>query len=151
MGGYPEGHPLIPEQDLLDALLRKQAFASHVVTQMCFDADALAGWVRSIRRAGVELPVVVGLPGVVERRKLAEISLQTGVGASLRYLRKNRRQLTALLRGRHYDPTGLARAVAGRLEEAGLAAAGAHLFTFNQLGPTSAWVQSLAGAPGPGG
>jgi len=151
VGGYPEGHPLIPEQDLLDALLRKQAFASHVVTQMCFDADALAGWVRSIRRAGVELPVVVGLPGVVERRKLAEISLQTGVGASLRYLRKNRRQLTALLRGRHYDPTGLARAVAGRLEEAGLAAAGAHLFTFNQLGPTSAWVQSLAGAPGPGG
>ena len=147
VGGYPEGHPLISDQDLLDALLRKREYASYVVTQLCFDADALTGWMRSIRQAGVDLPVVVGLPGVVERRRLAEISLKTGVGASLRYLRKNRRQLTALMRGRQYDPTGLTRAVAGRLGQEGLEAAGAHLFTFNQVGPTSAWVRSLAGAP----
>jgi methylenetetrahydrofolate reductase (NADPH) len=105
VGGYPEGHPLIGATALLEALRRKQAYADHVVTQICFDPAALAGWIRSIRDAGVTLPVIVGLPGVVERRKLAEISLQTGVGASLRYLVKNRRQIASLARSRRYDPT----------------------------------------------
>ena len=71
IGGYPEGHPLVPDDRLLEALLRKQPFATHLVTQLCFDADALAAWVADIRAAGVDLPVIVGLPGVVERRKLA--------------------------------------------------------------------------------
>ena len=46
-------------------------------------ASTRARWPRGradMRAAGVDLPVVVGLPGVVERRKLAEISLKTGVG-----------------------------------------------------------------------
>ena len=99
----------------------------------------------AIRAAGIDLSVVVGLPGVVERRKLAEISLRTGVGASLRYLRKNRRQLIALVRSRRYDPTPLTRAVADRLGGDGVTAAGAHLFTFNQVDATYAWVRSLTG------
>jgi methylenetetrahydrofolate reductase (NADPH) len=140
IGGYPEGHPLIADDRLLDALLRKQPLASHVVTQLCFDSDALVRWVRSIRAAGVDLPVVVGMPGVVERRKLAEISLKSGVGASLRYLRKNRRQLVTLARSRTYDPTPLAEAVAARLDGGDLGLEGVHLFTFNQVAPTWDWV-----------
>lgn len=140
IGGYPEGHPLIADDRLLEALLRKQPLASHIVTQLCFDSDALVRWVRSIRAAGVGLPVVVGLPGVVERRKLAEISLKSGVGASLRYLRKNRRQLAALTRSRRYDPTPLAESVAARFDEADLRLQGVHLFTFNQVAPTRDWV-----------
>ena len=112
IGGYPEGHPLVPDDRLLEALLRKQPFAAYLVTQPCFDADALAVWAAEIRAAGVELPLVVGLPGVVERRKLAEISLRAGVGASLSYLRKHGRQLVTLARSRRYDPTPLAEAVA---------------------------------------
>ncbi len=143
IGGYPEGHPTISDDLLLEALRRKQPFASHIVTQICFDSEALVRWVRSIREAGIDLPVVVGLPGVVERRKLAEISLQTGVGASLRYLRKNRRQLAALARSRRYDPTPLATAVADHLDEPGLGLDGVHLFTFNQVAPTRDWVARL--------
>ena len=45
IGGYPEGHPLIPDDRLLEALRRKQPFASYLVTQLCFDAGALATWV----------------------------------------------------------------------------------------------------------
>ncbi len=142
IGGYPEGHPLIADHLLLEALLRKQPFATHIVTQLCFDTDALVSWVESIREAGIDLPVLVGLPGVVERRKLAEISLKSGVGASLRYLRKNRRQLAALARSRRYDPTPLAGAVAAHLDDDGLGLAGVHLFTFNQIAPTREWVAS---------
>ena len=140
IGGYPEGHPLIPDQRLLEALLRKQPFATHLVTQLCFDADALATWVADIRAAGVELPVVVGLPGVVERRRLAEISLRTGVGASLRYLRKHGRQIVTLARSRRYDPTPLAEALAVRAADESLGIRGAHLFTFNQVEQTRDWV-----------
>jgi methylenetetrahydrofolate reductase (NADPH) len=140
IGGYPEGHPLIGDDRLLEALRRKQPFASHLVTQLCFDADALAAWVARVREAGIDLPVVAGLPGVVERRKLAEISLKAGVGASLSYLRKHGRQIVTLARARRYDPTPLARAVAVHAADPALDIAGAHLFTFNQVEPTRDWV-----------
>lgn len=144
VGGYPEGHPLIADDRLLEALLRKQPFASHLVTQLCFDAGALAGWAQGIRAAGIDLPVVVGLPGVVERRKLAEISLRTGVGSSLRYLRKHGRQIVTLARSRSYDPTPLAEAVAGYAGDPGLGLQGVHLFTFNQVEQTRNWVAAKA-------
>lgn len=140
IGAYPEGHPLIDGPELLEALRRKQPLASHLVTQLCFDSDALMTWIRMIRAEGISLPVVVGLPGVVERRKLAEISLKTGVGTSLRYLRRHARQLGALARTRRYDPSPLAASVAVRAEEPGAGVSGAHLFTFNQVEATWDWV-----------
>lgn len=86
VGGCPEGHPLISQESLLEALRRKQRGAQYVTTQICFDATVLVRWIHSLREVGIDLPVIVGLPGAVDRRKLAEISLRTGVGASLRYL-----------------------------------------------------------------
>ncbi len=140
VGGYPEGHPLATDAQLLEALLRKQPFASQVVTQLCFDARALAEWTAGMRAAGVHLPVSVGLPGVVERRKLAEISLKSGVGASLRYLRKHGRQIVTLARARRYDPTPLAEEVAEYAADPALGLRGVHLFTFNQVEQTRDWV-----------
>jgi methylenetetrahydrofolate reductase (NADPH) len=144
VGGYPEGHPLIPAASLLEALRRKQQHADYITTQLCFDAEALARWVRDLREAGIGLPVLVGLPGVVERRKLAEISLKTGVGASLRYLARHGRQIATLARARRFDPTPLALAVAAAAEGTGLGIGGAHLFTFNQLEATEAWVRRIS-------
>ena len=140
VGGYPEGHPLVTDEQLLEALRRKQPFASHLVTQLCFDAGALAAWAADIRSAGIQLPVVVGLPGVVERRRLAEISLRSGVGASLRYLRKHGRQMATLARSRRYDPTPLAVDLADVAADPALGISGAHLFTFNQVEATRDWV-----------
>ena len=84
--------------------------------------------------------MVVGLPGCVERRKLAEVSLQVGVGTSLRYLARHRRELVALARSRTYDPTALAGAIAAHLDEPDLRLQGAHLFTFNQVAATQSWL-----------
>lgn len=140
IGGYPEGHPLISDEQLFEALRRKQRFASLVVTQLCFDAGALADWASRIRAAGIDLPIVVGLPGVVERRKLAEISLKSGVGASLSYLRKHGREIITLARTRRYDPTPLASSVAAYAGDEALGLTGTHLFTFNQVQPTRDWV-----------
>ena len=144
VGGYPEGHPLISSDELREALLRKQEHADYVATQICFDASLLEQWITDMRAAGVRLPVVVGLPGVVDRRKLAEVSLQTGVGASVKYLLKHGRQVAALMRSRRFDPGPLALAVAARLDRPGLDIGGVHLFTFNQVEATQAWVGGMA-------
>jgi methylenetetrahydrofolate reductase (NADPH) len=144
VGGYPEGHPLISDERLLEALRRKQPGADYIVTQICFEAQALTRWIDRVRQAGIDLPVVVGLPGVVERRKLAEISLRTGVGASLRYLARHGGQIAALARSRRYDPTPLVRALAAGLDQQALGIEGVHLFTFNQVEATQAWARRIS-------
>lgn len=115
-----------------------------MVTQLCFDAVASERRIVSIREDGVALPVVVGLPGVVDRRKLAEISLLTGAGASLRYLGKHGREMATLMRSRRFDPGPLAREVAARLADSDLDIHGVLPFTFNQVEATQAWVRSAA-------
>ena len=88
IAAYPEGHPAIDERTLAEALERKAPLADYVTTQLCFEADPLLNWIRHARAHGLELPVIVGMPGVVDRRRLMEISMRIGVGPSLRFLRK---------------------------------------------------------------
>ena len=71
-------------------LKQKSALAGYVTTQLCFDPEALLEWLRETREQGVTLPVLVGLPGVVDRRRLLEMSIRIGVGPSLSFLRKQR-------------------------------------------------------------
>ena len=65
---YPEGHPLIAPDRRVSDLAAKQPLVTTITTQLCFDADVIARWIGSIRAAGVSLPVLVGVPGVVDRR-----------------------------------------------------------------------------------
>jgi methylenetetrahydrofolate reductase (NADPH) len=90
IAAYPEGHPLIDEQALFRHLERKSPLADYMVTQMTFNAGVVLDWLGETRSRGVSLPVRVGLPGVVERRRLLEISMRIGVGPSLRFVRKQR-------------------------------------------------------------
>ena len=90
IAGYPEGHPLIDSSRLAEVLEQKSVLASYIVTQLCFDAEALLAWISETRERGVTLPVLVGLPGVVDRRRLLKISIRIGVGPSLAFLRKQR-------------------------------------------------------------
>src|SRR5918992_5037605 len=41
IAGYPEGHQLIDSATLAGALAQKSALADYVMTQMCFDPEAL--------------------------------------------------------------------------------------------------------------
>ena len=66
----------------------KSRVADYIGTQLCYDPNVLLNWVRSIREQGIDLPVHVSVPGMVDRRRLLEISARVGVGPSLRYLRK---------------------------------------------------------------
>jgi methylenetetrahydrofolate reductase (NADPH) len=127
IAGYPEGHPTIADDELAAVLRKKSELADYVVTQMCFDADALQRWVERHR----ELPVFVGLPGKVARRKLVRMSARIGVGPSVDFLRKQRGLRRLLSR----------RSTADRLYDAvtELDVAGFQFFTFNELAQTWEW------------
>jgi len=142
VAGYPEGHPAIPEERLIEALLAKQEHATHVTTQMTFDGEAISTWIGRIRDAGVTLPVHVGVPGAVKVRRLVRIAARIGVGGSLRYLRKNQ-QLIQLLFRRTFTADRLLRSLGPTLTDPDSNIAGLHLFTFNQVEETVAWQRRL--------
>jgi methylenetetrahydrofolate reductase (NADH) len=143
IAGYPEGHPKISDEELQDALRLKSRYADYVATQMCFDPDALRGWVTGLRAQGIALPVYIGIPGKVSRAKLLELSARIGVGPSLDFLRKQRGLRSLFSRGSTADR--LYDALAGTLEDPALRIAGFHIFTFNQLLDTWEWERAKEG------
>lgn len=142
--GYPEGHPTISDELLMQALIDKQPFATSVTTQMCFDVEAIVSWIRRIRSLGIDLPVVIGIPGVTELTKLIGISARIGVGTSLRFLSKNRSLATKLLRP--YAPDDLVASLAPLAEDSELGVRGLHIYTFNQVEATLEWHSSKLAA-----
>jgi methylenetetrahydrofolate reductase (NADPH) len=145
IGGYPEGHPMISDQELDRALLDKQPFASYIVTQLCFDAGAILGWISYIRHRGVRLPVYVGLPGAVDRKKLLRVSLKVGVGDSVRFLKKQTGLVGMLLKPGGYSPDELVERLAPYAGDEHYDIVGLHLYTFNQVESTERWRQGMLG------
>ena len=135
--GYPEGHPSIGDELIIQALIDKEPFASSVTTQMCFDVEAIRSWILRIRGLGIQLPVLIGIPGVTELTKLIGISARIGVGTSLRFLSKNRSLATKLLRP--YAPDDLVESLAELAEDPELGVTGLHIYTFNQVEATFDW------------
>ena len=137
IAAYPEGHPAISEAALAQALADKSRHADYVVTQMCFDSDALLGWIARQRDAGLTPPVLIGIPGKVSRTKLLELSARIGVGPSLSFLRKQRGIRALLSKGSTVD--NLYAKLAPAAQDPQLNIAGFHIFTFNQLLETWRW------------
>jgi methylenetetrahydrofolate reductase (NADPH) len=138
VAAYPEGHPSIPSERLLEALREKQSVASYMTTQMSFDGEAIAAWVTRVRAAGVTLPIHLGLPGPTELRRLLRIAARIGVGGSARYLRKNRQLFGFVLR-RSHSPDRLLWSLARTIADPDAAIVGLHLFTFNQVEASAEW------------
>lgn len=141
---YPEGHPSIPDDVLLAALLDKQPLATYMCSQLCFDGDTVVRWLRAIRADGVTLPLHLGLAGPLSLLKLAELSVRIGVGASVKYLTKQHGLVGSLLRGSSYRPEDLLAGIGEDLASPALGISRLHLCTFNQVGPTFDWQRRIA-------
>lgn len=142
VAGYPEGHPLITDRELAAALAAKQEHASYVTTQMCFDARAISDWVEATRRGGLELPVLVGMPGVVALTSLMPVAARIGVGESIRFLTRHR-GLWRKLFAPSYSPTDLLVELAPVFADPAAGVVGLHLYTFNQVAATEEWRSDL--------
>ena len=147
--GYPESHAFIPDDDTIRAMFDKAPYATHIVSQICYDPAVIAGWIRAVRARGVTLPIYLGIPGAVDRAKLVRISMRVGLGDSVRYLRKQSGVVGRLLAG--YTPDELVRGLADTITDPSNGVAGWHLFTFNHVDQTERWRRQLLAQLRPAG
>jgi methylenetetrahydrofolate reductase (NADPH) len=150
--GYPDGHAMIEPEVLTRQLHDKQALLADagvggwVSTQMCFDEATIRSWIRAERAAGITLPIRLGVPGVVDRTRLMTMGTRLGIGASMRYLAKNRSTVMHMMAPGGFDPTDMVVAFADEADELGIEAL--HSFTFNAVADTRAWQEAIvAGGP----
>jgi methylenetetrahydrofolate reductase (NADPH) len=141
--GYPEGHDFLSDETLAEAMAAKEPYATYVVTQLCYDPAAVISWIDRIRDRGIDLPVEVGIPGVMKYQRLLGISQKVGVGDSVRFLQKTSgvlgfiRQLIGS-RGK-YTPDELVDGLAPYADDPTYDIRGLHIYTFNQVPDTETW------------
>jgi methylenetetrahydrofolate reductase (NADPH) len=143
IGGYPEGHAFISDEQLDAALLEKAPFATYIVTQICFDPKAIVTWAESIKSKGVNLPVRVGMPGAVSRQKLLRISLASGVGDSVAFLKKQQSMFWRFFVPGGYSPNKLIQGLKRGIGDTNNNISDFHIFTFNELEQTDLWRRKM--------
>ncbi|WP_460604008.1 methylenetetrahydrofolate reductase [Jatrophihabitans fulvus] len=137
--GYPESHPTITDDVVVQAMWDKRHHAAHVVSNLTFDADLLATWLRRMRQRGITMPLLVGVPGPIDRAKLLLMATKIGVGESTKFLTKHRRTLTRLAAPGGFTGQQFLEKAAPAFAEPGADVAGLHVYTFNQIAETEAW------------
>ena len=139
ISGYPESHPFISDETTIQVMFDKEPFATYIVSQLCLDPEVITWWIGAVRARGVRLPIHIGVPGPVPRRRLLRIATRIGVGESARLARRHGGLLARVfLRGR-YGPGPLIERLTPKLADPGAAIGGFHVYTFNDLETTERW------------
>ncbi|GAB3025020.1 methylenetetrahydrofolate reductase [Nocardioides flavus (ex Wang et al. 2016)] len=137
--GYPESHPTIHDDLTVQSMWDKRRHATHIVSNLTFDPAVVRDWVRRLRARGVAMPLLLGIPGPVERAKLLAMATRIGVGESTRFLAKNKGVFARLAAPGGFTGERFLERCAPALGEEGALVEGLHVFTFNQVAETEAW------------
>ncbi len=149
IAGHPEGNPDITkihgDAMLLKALQEKQAYLTanglegFIATQFLFEAGPVAEWARTLRAAGIDLPIYVGVPGPATIKTLVKYAAMCGVGNSARFIRKQAMNITKLLTVNTPDDfvAGLANLHFNKPE---LGIAGPHMYPFGGFDKLFDWM-----------
>ena len=134
--GYPESHGFIADAATIKSMFEKEEFATYIVSQICFEPQTTAAWMRAVWERGTRLPIHIGLPGPIAGAKLLRVCERIRVGASIDSLRTDERAQNG-----DFDPDPLVRELDEVLGEAPANFGGFHVFTFNDLAHTEEWRQ----------
>jgi methylenetetrahydrofolate reductase (NADPH) len=137
--GYPESHPTISDDVVVQAMWDKRRHATQVVSNLVFDAGLIDSWLVRLRARGIQLPVWLGIPGPAERAKLLTMATRIGVGDSTRFLVKHRRTMLRLAAPGGFTGERFLADCAPALGRPGAGVEGLHVFTFNQVAETEKW------------
>ncbi|MBB3045533.1 methylenetetrahydrofolate reductase [Nocardioides sp. LMS-CY] len=143
--GYPESHPTIDDDLTVQSMWDKRRYATHVVSNLTFDPGVIRDWVHRMRRRGITMPLLLGVPGPVERTKLLAMATKIGVGESTRFLAKHKGTFARLAAPGGFTGESFLEKCAPTLAEPTALVEGLHVFTFNQIAETEAWRQDLLG------
>jgi methylenetetrahydrofolate reductase (NADPH) len=141
--GYPESHPTIADDLTIQSMWDKRRHATHVVSNLTFDPAVVGVWVRRMRARGITMPLLLGIPGPVDRAKLLAMAGKIGVGESTRFLSKHQKVFTRLASPGGFTGERFLLRCAGELSAPQLRPEGVHVFTFNQVAETERWRTEL--------
>ena len=141
--GYPESHPTIHDDLTIQSMWDKRRYATHVVSNLTFDPGVIRSWVRRMRARGITMPLLLGIPGPVERAKLVAMATKIGVGESTRFLVKHRGTFARLAAPGGFTGERFLEKCAPALAPAEALVEGLHVFTFNQIAETELWRTEL--------
>jgi methylenetetrahydrofolate reductase (NADPH) len=143
IAGYPESHPTIHDDVLVQSMWDKRHYATHIVSNLTFSSTAVDAWIRRLRARGVTLPVLLGVPGPVHRAKLLAMATKIGVGDSTRFLVKNKGLFSRLVAPGGFTGERFLYKCAPGLRRPEARVDGLHIYSFNQLSQTEAWLCDL--------
>jgi methylenetetrahydrofolate reductase (NADPH) len=141
--GYPESHPTIADDLTIQSMWDKRRYATHVVSNLTFDPSVLTNWVRRMRSRGITMPLLLGVPGPVDRAKLLSMAGKIGVGESTRFLAKHKGTFARLAAPGGFTGEKFLRKCAAELGAPEFGLEGLHVFTFNQVAETEKWRTEL--------
>lgn len=143
IAGYPESHPTIHDDVTIQSMWDKRRYATHVVSNLTFDADVLIGWIRRMRSRGITMPVLVGVPGPIDRTKLLGMATKIGVGDSTKFLTKHKGLMARLTAPGGFTGERFLRSGAKAFADPAMLVEGLHIYTFNQVAETETWRTTL--------
>jgi methylenetetrahydrofolate reductase (NADPH) len=146
--GYPESHPSIHDDLVVQSMWDKRHHATYVVSNLCFDPAVIRTWIHRMRHRGITMPLLLGIPGPVERAKLIAMATRIGVGESARFLAKQKRTFARLAAPGGFTGERFLAKCAPTLAEPSSLVDGLHVFTFNQIAETETWRRDLLGRLG---
>ena len=137
--GYPESHPTISDDLTVQSMWDKRRHATHIVSNLTFDADVIRVWLDRMRARGITMPMLLGIPGPIDRAKLLAMATKIGVGDSTRFLAKHKGTLARLAAPGGFTGERFLEQCAPTLARPDSLVTGLHVYTFNQVAETEAW------------
>jgi methylenetetrahydrofolate reductase (NADPH) len=137
--GYPESHPTISDDLTVQSMWDKRRHATHIVSNLTFDPAMVGRWVDRLRARGVTMPVLLGIPGPIDRAKLLAMATKIGVGDSTRFLSKHKGTFARLAAPGGFTGERFLERCAAVLAKPEAMVTGLHVYTFNQVAETEAW------------
>lgn len=157
VAGHPEGNKDIdPDgstQNVDDAARWKNDFAQRtdakmaMATQFAFDPLPIIEWANSLKAAGIDLPVHIGIAGPAKLQTLIKFAIACGVGPSLTVLKKRAMDMTKLLLP--YEPTDVLSVLAAhKAQNPDFNIEQVHFFPLGGIKTNAQWATDHGGASG---
>lgn len=145
VAGHPEGSPDFSEEVANEALRLKRDFALRtgarvrIVTQFGFDAEKFILWADTLKDAGIDLPVHLGVAGPAKITTLIKFAAMCGIGNSVSFLKKRGSSLITLATG--FSPDSVVGPIEDHVNTAEQTAIRQiHVFPFGGVKKSAEWL-----------
>ena len=157
IAGHPEGNKDIDPDGTtknVDAALKwKQNYQNKtdakmaIATQFAFESGPIIEWANSIKNAGIDIPIHIGIAGPAKLQTLIKFALACGVGPSLKVLQKRATDVTKLLLP--YEPTEVLSQLADhKAKNPDFNITNVHFFPLGGIKTNAKWVTENCGTSG---